>query len=104
MVGPLSRYRNLPVVEVDHPTRERTRSLAVRRSPRPAAIPLRPHRYGAADTEDLLALRYLGREDLYWHLRDANGGRALDELAPGEVLGVPALELATRVARPTSMP
>jgi hypothetical protein len=104
MVGPLSRYRDLAVIEIDHPARGRTRSLAVRRPPRPAAVPTRPHVYGAADTEDLLALRYFGREELYWHLRDANGGRPIDELAPGEVLAVPSPERATRVARPTYQP
>jgi hypothetical protein len=100
-VGPLSRHSGLDVLVVTHATRGRTRSLPVRRR---AAAPPPPdsgrHRYGSSDSADLLALRYFGREDLYWSLLDANGGRLPGEFQPGEVLVVPPVSQVTRVGRP----
>ncbi len=98
-VSPFSRYRKLAVLEVQHATRGATRSLPVRRSPLPAVVG-RTHRFTGADTADLLARKYLGREELYWHLLDANGGRLPDSFVAGEKLVIPPLELATRIERP----
>jgi nucleoid-associated protein YgaU len=99
-VGPFSRYRDLRALEVVHATRGSTRSLPVRRRPSAVAAGTVEHQLRGFETPDLLALRYYGREDLYWWILDANGGRRPDSLAPGEPLVVPPLELATRVSRP----
>ena len=100
-VGPFSRYANLPILEVQHATRGTTRSLSIRRPPVPSPPPRSQQcRYTGFETADLLALKYLGREELYWHLMDANGGRLPEAYEPGETLLIPPLELATRVVRP----
>jgi nucleoid-associated protein YgaU len=100
-VSPFSRYRNLPLYEVAHPSRGVTRSLAIRRLPvSPLSVGVRRHRFAAYDTLDLLALKYFGREELYWHLIDANGGRLPDHFEPGEILMIPPLNTATRIERP----
>jgi hypothetical protein len=99
-VTPFSRYRALDLVEVAHATRGRTRSLPVRRRPQPPPTRTTPHRFAGYETADLLALRYYGREDLHWWLLDANGGRPPDSFAPGEILAIAPLELATQVSRP----
>ncbi len=127
-VSPFSRYRNLEVLEVAHPRRGPTRSLPIRRQPTSPLPPRnRQHRFGSYETADLLALKYFGREELYWHLLDANRDwtqvqieprseestseiqpeskliekniRLPDDFSPGEMLVIPPLSLATRVER-----
>ncbi len=99
-VGPLSRYQGMDVVQVRHQTRGATRSLPIRR-PLPGLVgPAdRLHRYTGYDTPDLLALRFFGREDLYWFLLDANAGRLPDDYRPGELIVVPPADDVTRVRR-----
>jgi nucleoid-associated protein YgaU len=99
-VGPFSRYAGLEPFDVTDPRRGPTRALPVRRLPAPPAPAARPHVFTAADTADLLALRYLGREELYWRVLDANGGRPPDEFVPGETVAIPPLAQSTRVTRP----
>jgi hypothetical protein len=100
-VGPFSRYRDLPVLAVEHETRGATRSLPIRRrADEPGVGEGRLYRFAAFDALDLIARREYGREDLFWRLLDANGGRLPDSFAPGETLVVPPLETATRVERP----
>jgi hypothetical protein len=99
-VGPFSRYRDLPVMVVEHETRGTTRTLPIRRRASQPTTPAGLHRFSAFDGVDLLARRAYGREDLYWQILDANGGRVPDTFAPGETLVVPPLETATRVQRP----
>lgn len=98
-VSPFSRYRDLPVLVVEHETRGVTRSLPIRRDAAAPAGQARLHRLGGFDSVDLLARRYYGREDLYWQILDANGNRLPDSFAPGELLVVPPLETATQVER-----
>ncbi len=97
--GPLSRYQGMDVVQVRHQTRGATRSLPVRRLQPVPATADRLHRYTGYDTTDLLALRFFGREDLYWFLLDANGGRLPDDYRPGELIVVPPAEDVTRIQR-----
>jgi len=97
--GPLSRYRDLPVLQVRHATRGVTRSLPIRRTlPAPQAV-ARLHRLTGFDSMDLLALRFLGREELYWYLLDANGGALPDQFTPGELVVIPPAAPATVVQR-----
>ncbi|MFF1321257.1 hypothetical protein ACGFY0_14340 [Streptomyces chartreusis] len=100
-VGPLSRYRGMEAFQVHHATRGATRSLPVRREiPDPAdPATARRHRWTGYDAVDLLALRHLGREDLYWVLLDANSGRLPDSYRPGDLLLVPLTDDATRIRR-----
>jgi hypothetical protein len=97
-----SRYRQLPLLEIPHARRGLTRSLPIRRAPSPQPRPgaSRAHRFKGYETADWLALKYFGREDLYWHIMDVNGGRLPNDLEPGEVVQIPPLTLATRVDRP----
>jgi hypothetical protein len=97
-VSPFSRYRNLSILEVEHATRGTTRSLPVRRSPVSAPpIDSNRHRFSGYEAVDLLALKYFGREELYWHLLDANHGRLPDSFEPGEIIIIPPINLATRI-------
>ena len=101
-VSPFSRYRNLPTLDIVHASRGRTRSLPIRRpSPSPTTfLGGRQHRFGAYESADLLALRYFGREDLYWHVLDANGVKLPDGLEAGEILQIPPLSTATQIELP----
>jgi hypothetical protein len=100
-VSPFSRYRNLPTLEVPHASRGLTRSLPIRRRPPPSLPPnSRQHQFADYDTADLLALKHLGREELYWYLLDANGGQLPHEFEVGEMISIPPLTLATRIERP----
>lgn len=74
--------------------------MPVRRAPRPLAAATRRHRLAGYETLDILARRYLGREELYWQLLDANGGRLPGEFTVGELIDVPALGASTQVRRP----
>ena len=99
-VNTYSRYRNLNALSISHGTRGRTRSLPIRRLPVvPSVTGTRSHRFTGYESADLLALRYLSREDLYWYLLDINGKRLPDQLEPGEMLQIPPLAPATRVDR-----
>jgi hypothetical protein len=47
------------------------------------------HRLVADETLDQLALRYYGRDDLWWRIADANPGRFPLDWRPGDVVCVP---------------
>jgi hypothetical protein len=99
-VDPLSRYKSLPTLQIVHPRRGVTRSLALRRPPLAPLDPgSRTYRYASFDTADLIALKFFGHEELYWNLLDYNGQRLPDELQAGEQLTVPPLSQVTRVQR-----
>ena len=100
-VSLFSRYRNLQPFEVVSPGRGKTRALPIRRHPLPnASSSTRTHQFTSYETADLLALKYFGREEFYWALLDANGGRLPDDFAPGERLTVPAVGDVTRIQVP----
>ena len=88
-----SRYAGLETVAVDDRT-----SLAQRP---PVANPLPPdsilHTVIGAETLDLLAFQYYGREDLWWRIADANPSLRAFELVPGQTIAVPPLRIATHV-------
>jgi nucleoid-associated protein YgaU len=88
----LSRYADLEPVAVDDRI-----SLAQRP---PAVDPLPPdsilHTVVGAETLDLLAWQYYGREELWWRIADANVTLRAFELAPGQVIAIPPLRVATR--------
>lgn len=91
--APSSRYRGLATIAVDDRV-----SLAQRP---PATDPLPPdsiiHTVVGAETLDLLAWKYYGREDLWWRIADANAGLRSFELAAGQTIAIPPLRLATRM-------
>ena len=97
--GPLSRYRDLEVIAVDHERRGQTLSLPVRRARVAPELIARRHRHTTYEPIDLIALRHLGREELYWRVLDANEGRLPWSFEAGEVLAVPPRETATQVRR-----
>lgn len=97
-VNPFSRYCNLPIMVVKHTTKGATHSLPIRRS----SVSTPPvgsfqHRLFSYEAIDLLALKYFGREELQWHLMDANGGKLPDSFKPGEILFIPPLSMVTRI-------
>ena len=98
-VSPFSRYKKLSYLEVNHPAKGKTRSLPIRRLPVVEAVPARQHRVTGFEGMDLLARRFYSREELYWHILDANGSRLPDEYEPGEMLAIPPSNTATRVDR-----
>jgi hypothetical protein len=76
-----------------------TQTLPIRR---PAAAPAsggRQQPFTSYDPFDLLALRFLGQEQLYWFILDANGRRLPAEFAIGETITIPPADAATQVNR-----
>lgn len=89
--SPFSRYRNVPVIDVDG-------RLAV--AQRAGRLPVdvtgaAQHVVVGGETLDMLAARYYGREELWWWIADANALPALFQLAPGDRLVIPPLRLTT---------
>lgn len=86
-----SRYRAIPVIEVDG-----RRAVAQRPDPLPSApAGAGVHVVVGGETLDMLAVRYYGREELWWRIADANPTHFLFELAPGDRLVIPPLHVAT---------
>ncbi len=95
-----SRYAGLAPVAVDDRI-----SLAQRP---PGADPLPPdsilHTVVGAETLDLLAFQYYGREDLWWRIADANPSLAPFTLTAGQVIAIPPLRVATRTTLGSGSP
>lgn len=86
-----SRYRSLPVIEVDG-----RRTIALRPDRLPAVSEgAAEHTVIGGETLDMLAARYYGREELWWRIADANSVDVLFQLAPGDRLVIPSLRVAT---------
>lgn len=82
-----SRYRDLPVIEVDG-----IRSLAQRAARVPvSAAGAASYRVVGEETLDQIAFRFYGHEELWWRIADANPTRMLFELRPGDTLVIPSL-------------
>lgn len=100
-VRPGSRFAGLPVLEVVAPdgTRRRVLGLRLRATDEPGTG-THPVRQG--ESIDLIALRRLGDEQLWWRLLDANPLRYPLDLTPGEQLRLPHPVQATRATRARS--
>lgn len=88
-----SRYRNLPVIDVDG-----RRTITHRPPPDRQAVSTDgagEHVVVGGETLDMLAARYYGREELWWRIADANTLDVLFQLAPGDRLLIPPLRVAT---------
>jgi len=96
----LSRYRNLPVIEVDDARRGTTRALPVRRPPTVPAAGGRQHRFNDYEPLDLLARQHYNHERLYWALLEDNNIDLPEDLETGAVIRIPPLNVITRVNRP----
>ncbi len=93
-----SRYYGLATVVVNA-----VPALALRPMPPVVSYPdALIHTVLAGETLDLLALRYYGREDLWWRIADANPTVRPPDIAPGDILSIPPLRVATRTAAPVS--
>ena len=57
------------------------------------------HTVVGGETLDQLAVRYYGREDLWWRIADANPGRFPLDWKPGDSIIIPPIRVATRTAR-----
>ena len=51
------------------------------------------------ETLDQLAIRYYGREELWWRIAAANPNRPLTDWRPGDVVIIPPRHIATRTLR-----
>lgn len=88
-----SRYYGLPTFS--HAGRL---TLAQRFAPRPDETePFILHRLGATETIDQLALRYYGRQDLWWRIADANPNKFPLDWEPGDLVRIPSDTRVTRV-------
>jgi len=87
-----SRYQGLETVAVDD-------RVSLEQRP-PASDPLPAdsivHTVVGAETLDLIAWKYYGREDLWWRIADANPALKPFELTPGQTIAIPPLRVATR--------
>jgi hypothetical protein len=82
---PRSRYFGLPAFVHEGHLTSGLRRIEPRDEPERFVL----HRLSDAETLDLLALRYYGREDLWWRIADANAPMFPLDFRPGDVLRVP---------------
>lgn len=100
-VSLLSRYRNQTTVEITSSGRGKTHSLPIRRFPIVEnTLESRNHQFTSYETVDLLALKYFGREELYWALLDANGSQYPGQWEIGEEILIPSISRVTQVQIP----
>lgn len=90
---PTSRYYGLPEISV----RGRVGPALRLRDPEADLVGAIQHRLIEGERLDVLALRYYGREDLWWRIADANPARFPDDWAAGDVLLIPPLVRTTRL-------
>lgn len=96
-----SRFAGLPVYEVDAPDGSRRHVIGLRLT-RVAEPGGATHRVRQGEAADLIARAALGDELLWWRVLDANPLRYPLDLAPGDVLALPARGEATRADRSRS--
>jgi nucleoid-associated protein YgaU len=87
-----SRYVEVGAIEIDGQV-----SLRLRPDPLPVGFPDSvTHIVVGDETLDYLALKYYGREELWWRIADANVGRPALSWQAGDRLVIPPLRAATR--------
>lgn len=90
-----SRYYRQALLEIDGGLGQ-----AQRWAPAPESYPdSLLHQLVGAETLDLLAKKYYGREELWWRIADANPARFPWEWRAGDTLVIPPLRVATRTPR-----
>ena len=90
-----SRYFGLDMVAEDGRVSLAQRPLVTPKSYPDGLV----HTLVAGETLDQLAVRYYGREDVWWRIADANPGRFPFDWTPGETLVIPPIRVATRTPR-----
>ena len=94
-LSPYSRYHGLPGVELDGSLSLTQRPPVAARAPADSLS----HTLVGGETLEKLAAHYYGRADLWWRIADANPGRFPLDWQPGDVVVIPPIRTATRVAR-----
>ena len=89
-----SRYYGLPSIELGGLVSLTQRPAVPAETPPDSLF----HTLVGAETLDQLAARYYGREDLWWRIADANPGRFPLDWQPGDVVVIPPIRIATRLA------
>jgi hypothetical protein len=100
-VSPDSRFASLPVLQVAAPDGG-TRTVVALRLQRPVLQSLTRHRVVQGEGLDLVALRLLGGESLWWRILDANPLVYPLDIGPGAVLAIPRPGPATQITRARS--
>lgn len=90
-----SRYYNIKTLEIDGKLVLQQRDSLIQKK-YPDSI---EHTLVGNETLDQLAVRYYGREDLWWRIADANPGRFPLDWGPGDTLIIPPIRVATRMPR-----
>lgn len=90
-----SRYYNIKKVEINgkHTLMQRVNQA---QKEYPDSI---SHTIVGNETLDQLAVKYYGREDLWWRIADANRNRFPLDWGPGDTLTIPPVRVATRTPR-----
>jgi hypothetical protein len=96
-----SRFASLPVLQVVAPDGG-TRNVVALRLQRPVLESPTRHRVVQGEGLDLIALRLLGGEGLWWRILDANPLVYPLDIQPGAVLAIPELGPATQITRARS--
>jgi hypothetical protein len=96
-----TRFADLPVLEVGGPDGEPRQVLGLRLA---HGGPTGPgvHQVVQGEGPDLIALRHLGDAQLWWRILDVNPLVYPLDLAPGDVLALPAAGPVTRANRARS--
>ncbi len=97
---PDSRFAGLPVLRVVAPDGSARLVLGVSFERPPDEPPAARYIVKQGEELDLLARRFLGGEQLWWRILDANSLVYPLDIKAGDVLNLPEAAPATRVARP----
>jgi hypothetical protein len=100
-VSPDSRFASLPVLQVVAPDGS-IRNVVALPLQRPAVDSPARHRVVQGEGLDLIALRLLGAEGLWWRILDANPLVYPLDVEPGAVLAIPEPGPATQITRARS--
>lgn len=86
-VSVTSRYNGLPLLEGENGVYLGQRPVPPLATPEGSAL----HTLISGETLDQLAKRYYGREELWWHIADANPARHPADWTVGDTLVIPPL-------------